>query len=110
MIADQVRSAYERRDLDALAGLLADDVTWGPGGDPRSCHDRSEVIATYRRLMETGVTAEVVSVSAVPAGVVVHLRLADQDRWQLLVVRDARIMEIRGYDDGEPDEQAANSS
>ncbi len=101
MIADEVRDAFQQRDLDALAGLLAEDVTWGDPDNPDACHNRAEVIATYRRALDVGAAGEVVSVEPGQIGVVVHLRLPGRERWQLFVVRDCRIVEIRGYDDAD---------
>ncbi len=58
-ISDRIRQAYSTRNLDALAPLLAEDVTWGDPGHPRGCRNRSDVLATYSRLMSEGVDGEV---------------------------------------------------
>lgn len=107
MLVQQVRAAYDHRDLEAFASLLAPDVTWGDPGHPRGCRNRDDVLAIYRAALDTAAGVEVVSVEAAPAGVLVHLRLPDRDRWQLLAVRDERIVEIRGYEDAGSAEEAA---
>lgn len=95
-MVDEVRAAYERRDLEGLAALLADDVTWGEPGVPGSCHERRGVVATFRRQLDAGLAGEVVSVVGFPGGVVVHLRTTRGERWQALLVSAGRISKIRG--------------
>ena len=110
VIADEVRTAYESRDLAALGPLLAEEVTWGDPGTPGACHCRDEVLAAFGRLKEAGVAAELLSVRDGPGGVVVHLGLAGGQRWQALSVRDGRIVEIRGYDDASSAQEAVGAS
>jgi hypothetical protein len=54
-LADRVRKAFATRDLEAFGVLLTDDVRWGDVDHPRGCRNRSDVLATFSRLMTSGV-------------------------------------------------------
>jgi ketosteroid isomerase-like protein len=43
--------AYSRRDLDTMASMLADDVSYQMPGDVAPMNSRDEVIAAYRTIM-----------------------------------------------------------
>jgi hypothetical protein len=67
------------------------------------------VLATYRRLVDEGVTGDVTETKTGPAGVMCGLRVEwpggaasrPTTLFQVFLVRDGRISEIRGYDDRE---------
>lgn len=107
-LAERIRAAYERADLDAFGELLADDVRWGDDDNPRRCRGRADVLRTFSQLLESGVNADVVEVDTGPSGVLCRLHVhwpepADRSRGTDLVhvflVRDRRVTEIRRYDD-----------
>jgi hypothetical protein len=109
-VAERLRTAMEARDLDALGGLLTDDVRWGDGDQPRACRSRRDVVETFRRLMSEGVNADVDDPIVGEHGIMVGLQLKwpDGDQrsrrvriYQVYMLRDAQISEIRGFDDRE---------
>lgn len=117
-VARKVRSALDASDLDAFAELLDPDVYWGPPGDDRSgCHNRSEVIDWYGRARGRGMRGRVVELvageGAVLVGIAVRGTPAARDRggqllrWQVLKLRDGKVVEIRGYE--RRDEAAASA-
>jgi len=50
-MAEQIRSAFATKNLDAFGQLLADDARWGDDDHPNRCRSRSDVIATFRRVL-----------------------------------------------------------
>jgi ketosteroid isomerase-like protein len=109
-IAARVRLALESADLSAFSDLLDPNVTWGAPDDPRpACRNRNQVLAWYERGRESGVTAQVTDVAVygdrILIGLVVHGNQAAQDRggsalrWQVLSVREGKVVEIVGFDD-----------
>jgi hypothetical protein len=68
----------EARDVDAIGALLTDDARWGDGDQPRACRSRSDVVATMRTLMGEGLRTLI---------------------YQVYMLRDAQISEIRAFDD-----------
>lgn len=114
-MAAQLRRALEARDLSAFEALLAEDARWGDDDAPNKCRGRAEVIATFQRLIASGVTGEVADLKTGPAGVLCHLRIRWPDPgshpgrdevFHLYLVRDGRIIEIQPYDDREAAETA----
>ena len=53
-LAERVRAALCDRDLQAFGALLSDEVRWGSDGHPRACRNRTDVLATFSRLMNEG--------------------------------------------------------
>jgi ketosteroid isomerase-like protein len=109
-IAERIRSAFANRDFDSFGELVADDARWGDDDHPNRCRGRRDVLANYRRLVDQGVTGDVAETKTGPAGVMCELRVewpggADRSGpttlFQVFLVRDGRIVEIRGYDDRE---------
>jgi ketosteroid isomerase-like protein len=103
-----LRHALSDADLTSLGELMAQDVTWGDVTDPRGCRTRDDVMATFARLRDQGVSGEPVEMIEGPQGVLAIMKV----RWpaaharaglllvhQLYVVRDGVIIEIRGFDD-----------
>ena len=111
MIA-RIRSAFESADLSALAQLLDEHARWGaPEESVPACQSRGQVLEWYRRAREQGARAEINEASAVDGCIVLGLNVTDTEgaiekgamsnRWQVLSVRQSRIVEIRGYEDRE---------
>jgi ketosteroid isomerase-like protein len=109
-VARQVRAALDAADLSAFSDLLDADVQWGPPDAPPTCRHREEVLAWYRRGRDAGVRARVSDVSVHGDHVLVGLRVTgrqaagesgggDEDRWQVLTVRDGRVVRITGFDE-----------
>ena len=106
-LAEQVRAALETGDLSACAGLLADDVRWGPADAPEwGCHNRRQVLSWYRDARSQGMRASVDEVLVAEGCILVGLTVSNlaspQDitrRWQVLTIRDDQIADICGFDD-----------
>jgi RimJ/RimL family protein N-acetyltransferase/ketosteroid isomerase-like protein len=108
-LAQQVRQALETADLAAFGALLAPDVHWGPPGDPAPpCQNRDQVLSWYRRGRQAGVRAQVSETAVAGDRILVGLRVTgsragrpggQQDRWQVLTVRDGQVVDIRGFGD-----------
>jgi SnoaL-like domain len=107
LIADQIRSAFADRNLDALGRLLADDVRWGDDDSPNKCRSRSDVIATFDRLLGEGVEGEVTETIIGPNGIAVllHVRWPNPGEgrginfYQAYLVRGGFVTEIERHDD-----------
>lgn len=108
-LAEQIHLALQSADLDAYRELLDPDVSWGPPDDQVSgCHNRSEVLAWYRRGRDSGVRAEVVETVVSKDKILVGLKVrgssgeadggGESDRWQVLTVVNGRVKDIRGFE------------
>ena len=114
-ISDELRRAFEDRDLDRLGALFTDDVRWGDDNHPRTCRNRADVVATFARLMAAGVTGRVTDAREGPDGVLCHLSVDwpdpghqdDRSLFHVYALRDGRICEIRRFDDRASAEEAA---
>jgi ketosteroid isomerase-like protein len=109
-VAKQVKIALEAADLSAFSDLLDPDVHWGAPDDPSpSCQNRNQVLAWYQRGRDAGVRAQVREVEVRGDRILVGLQVngrptADEqggsaERWQVLTVRDGRVVDIVGFDD-----------
>lgn len=109
-LASKVKDALSVADLSAFSDLLDPDVTWGPPGDDVSgCHNRDQVIAWYNRARADGMNGQVTEVHLGDNALLVGLRVTGTqeaqdsggatDRWQVLRVRNGRVVDIRGYPD-----------
>lgn len=106
-LAESLVQALASRDLDALGALLADDVRWGDDDHPRRCRCRSDVVATFGRLLAEGVEATITEVLTGSRGAVCGLRVRwhggvrrpERHLYHLYLVSDGRIAEIRAFDD-----------
>jgi hypothetical protein len=106
-IADQLRSAFATKDLETLGRLLADDARWGDDDHPNKCRSRSDVIATFDRLLGEGVHGEVTETLVGPNGVAVALHVQWPNPgdgrginfYQAYLVRDGLVTEIQRHDD-----------
>jgi ketosteroid isomerase-like protein len=108
-VASQVSIALESSDLTAFSDLLDPDVRWGPPGDPSPpCQNREQVLAWYQRGRNSGARAQVTEVTVLGDRVLVGLvvsvtpsaqvRSGQALRWQVLTVRQGRVVDIVGFD------------
>jgi hypothetical protein len=108
MLAARVRYAMEAIDLDEMARLLAPDARWGaPEQEVPTCRNAIEILSWYEMARANGIRADITEVTVVGENIVIGLiilapavgkkKAKDQERWQVLSVRDGRIAEIRGY-------------
>ena len=97
-------------DVSAFAELLDQDVTWGaPGARNPTCQNRNQVLNWYQRAREGGVRGSVFDVVVLGDRLLVSLSVRGTEganerggsalRFQVLTVRDGRIVEIVGFDD-----------
>jgi hypothetical protein len=109
-IAARIRIALNTRDMDALRALVAEDARWGEGGpdDTRTCHNRNDIIATYKRLLDQGVRGTVTETTTGPGGVACLVELDWPDDassrrgptlFQVFLVTDGLVTRIEGHDD-----------
>jgi ketosteroid isomerase-like protein len=108
--ATQLRTAFNARDIDTFRGLLAEDARWGEDPEtPNTCHNRAEIIAHLKRLLDEGVRASMTETTTGPHGVACVLEVEwpgpenpAPDRhslYQVYVVTDGLVTEIQGHDD-----------
>jgi hypothetical protein len=109
-IAGQVREALAAESLSAFTALLDPDVTWGaPGARNPSCTNRNQVVAWYQRGREAGVRGSVFNVEVMGDRLLVSMSVRGTEnarerggaalRYQVLTVRNDRIVDIVGFDD-----------
>jgi hypothetical protein len=108
-IAQRISSALNARDMTAFRSLIAEDAKWGEGdiGDGRACHNRNDIIKTYKRLLDQGVRGTVVETITGPAGIACHVEIEwpddlpnrRDDLYQVFLVRDGLVTRIEGMDD-----------
>jgi len=98
--------ALEDADLEGYRELLDPGVTWGAPDDPQpGCRNRDQVLAWYRKGRARGVRARVTETKVGVDCILVGLEVGDEGgddatvrRWQVLTVRDGRIVDIRGFE------------
>jgi len=121
---DLLRAAFQRtgRDgVDAVVDLLDPQVEWiaaQPG--PWDCHDREQVVEMFRRQYDHGVRADFGESVEVGDKVILDVRpyrrdeqgnTTDEQRlWQVLTMRDGKIVHIQDYTDQATALQAAGLS
>lgn len=109
-LAEQVRKAMAAKDVSAFAELLDPDVTWGaPGARNPTCKNRNQVLNWYQRAREGGVRGSVFDVTVLSDRLLVSLSVRGTEgagerggtalRFQVLTVRDGRIVDIVGFDE-----------
>jgi hypothetical protein len=109
-VAGQVRRALAGENLSALTELLDPDVTWGaPGARTPSCKNRNQVVAWYQRGRDAGVRGSVFDVEVIGDRLLVSMTVRGTEnaqerggaalRYQVLTVRNNRIVDIVGFDD-----------
>lgn len=108
-VAERVRRAMVAGDVAAFAELLDPNVTWGaPGARNPTCKNRNQVLTWYERAQESGVRGSPFDVEVVGDRLVVSLSVQGTEearerggtalRYQVLTVRDGRIVDIVGFD------------
>lgn len=109
-VAEQVRKALAAQDLSAYSELLDPDVTWGgPGHRNPPCKSRAQVLSWYQQNQEAGVTGSVFDVEVLGDRLLVTMSVRGTKdackrggtalRFQVLTVRDGRIVDIVGFND-----------
>ncbi len=109
-IAALVKKALVSEDLAAFAELLDPSVTWGaPGARNPGCKSRNQVLAWYERGRDAGVRASVYTVEVLGDRLLVSMSVRGTGnarerggtalRFQVLTVRNGRVVEIVGFDD-----------
>ncbi len=109
-IAALVRKALVSEDLAAFAELLDPDVTWGaPGARNPGCKNRNQVLAWYERGRDAGARASMYKVEVLGDRLLVSMSVRGTGnarerggtalRFQVLTVRNGRVVEIVGFDD-----------
>jgi ketosteroid isomerase-like protein len=109
-LAEQVKQALVAEDVSAFAELLDPDVTWGaPGARHPTCQNRNQVLRWYQRAQEAGVRGSVFDIDVVGDRLLVSLSVQGTEgarerggaalRFQVLTVRDGRIVDIVGFDE-----------
>ena len=103
-IARHLETVCRDLDLDLLGSLLHPEVRW-----TGLCNDRTQVLDWYRAVLAEGIEASVRSVEVDRDAVVLGLTVGRAARgarpappeplYQVFTVRDAQIVEIRGYPD-----------
>jgi ketosteroid isomerase-like protein len=110
VLATLVRRALISEDVSAFAELLDPHVTWGaPGARNPTCKSRSQVLTWYERGREAGVRGSVFDVEVLGDRLLVSMsargtvsaaeRGGAALRYQVLSVRDGKIVDIVGFDD-----------
>lgn len=108
-LSRQAAVALESGDLSAFSDLLDPNVRWGPPGDTSPpCQNRGQVLAWYQRGQTAGATAKVSEVTVLGDRILVGLVVDGTNesrkrggttlRWQLLTIRESRVVEIVGFD------------
>ncbi len=118
-LAAALPAAFARRTAQAFEQLLDPRVRWGGATDTQqTCHDRSQVLAFYGRLLEQDVSIDVLDVSVHGEQVRLQIRVVRTspkaeasgtgERQIVLTVRDGLVVDIRaGHDDGNDDRERA---
>ncbi len=110
VLATQLRTAFNARDVETLRSLLAEGATWGEDTHGATfCHDRDGIVRRLEQLLTAGVRATIVETRAGTRGIAALVEVewskpedARGDRIgyaQAYVVIDGRITEIHGHDD-----------
>jgi hypothetical protein len=105
-LAERVVAAFESADLGAIRELLAPNASWGaPGETPATCQTRDQVMQWYENGYEQGIRATVNESLVIQNHIVLGLDITQlngnehdvEDRWQVLTVENALIVDIRAY-------------
>jgi ketosteroid isomerase-like protein len=113
-LAGRFARALESGDVSDYEDLLAPDARWGAPGDPAPpCQSRRQVLAWYQNARAAGVRARVTETLVTGDRIVLSLKVTgrddgesgpgaepgvEEDRWQVLTVKDGQIAEITGFD------------
>jgi ketosteroid isomerase-like protein/uncharacterized glyoxalase superfamily protein PhnB len=107
VIAAQLRTAIGSRDLAAFGAMLDENVRWGGEEEtPETCHTRAEVLDRLAAQRANGLETQLIEVVPGDDAVVLGLQVKRPVRggfarehtlYQVLRVRDQRVVDIRGY-------------
>lgn len=61
-MAARLQTAFDSHDLASFGSLLADDVWWGDDEHPHRCCGRTDVLATFGRLVGHGIDTKMTSI------------------------------------------------
>jgi hypothetical protein len=108
-VAEAYRRGVEAMDLDAISELLDPLVRWGPLEYPDAgCFNREEALSAFRLGKSANATAVVTELTTVGDRMLVTLRVtgmvgadSEVDVWQLVTVRDGKIVDISGCEERE---------
>lgn len=107
-LANRLRVALDARELAAFGTLLGDGIGWGADDGPDAFQNRSEVAATFARLMSDGAEGLITELEVGTEGILCALAVSwttpsqhpdDRELFHVYLVRDDRIVEIQRYDD-----------
>lgn len=111
-MASQLRDALNARDMTTFRSLIAEDARWGEADlpDGRACFNRNDIIKTYKRLLDEGVTGTVVETMTGPSGVVCQIEIDWPESvprhgsggpvlYQIFTIKDGLVTRIGGTDD-----------
>ena len=106
-VAAQIQSAFATKELDALGRLLAPDARWGDDDHLNKCRSRSDVVATFDRLLAEGVDGSVTEAVIGSNGVAVLLHFQwpnpgegrGVNFYQSYIVSHGVVTEIQRHDD-----------
>jgi len=107
VIAAQLRTSFNARDMDTFRSLIAENARWGDDPDhPRTCSSRDDIIRTYKRRMAEGVRGVVVETTTGPRGVACLVEFESPDPesggprpiYQVFLVTEGLITKIEGRD------------
>lgn len=109
-VAGQVRRAMASQDIGAFGELLDGEVTWGaPGARNPSCKNRQQVLSWYQRGRDAGVRGSVKDIGVFGDCLLTTLVVRGTQnaqerggaalRFQVLKIRDGKIVDIAGFDD-----------
>ncbi len=99
----------ESADLDAIADLLAPNVTWGPpGAKSPPCQSKQQVLQWYQRGKFAGATARITDLEVKEDKILIGLVVLGLDdehhgdpvvRWQVFTVAHGLITDIVGFEE-----------
>ena len=109
-LATELRTAFNERDIDAFRALLAEGARWGEDPEhPTFCHNRNDIIAHLKQLLDEGVRATMVDTTTGLLGVacVLDVEWPEPETWrpdrqsiyQTYMVTDGVITEIHSHED-----------
>jgi len=106
-VTQQVIDAFTANDLDALAALMADEVTWHAVDAHAACHDRAQVVDLMRHQVTAGVRGDLVESQVVGSCVMVGLTVGapvgvlpddmptDRPVYKVITTREGRVHHIQ---------------
>ncbi len=108
-VAHAYKTALEAADIDAIAELCDPQVRWGPLEYPDAgCHNRRDALKFYRQGKAAGARATVTELEPRGDKLLVAMRVTGMrgmsegeavDLWQVVSVRDGKVVDIAGAED-----------